>query len=92
MFPDCHAVLSVDCSLVFTCWERAGFLALLCVMSSRVFVTFPCVVLSQVWYFIVSIPDPCLLPYFIITTDAICGAIIHLVVWPVLFSLIFADV
>ena len=75
MFPDCHAVLSVDCSLVVTFWERAGFLALLCVMSSCVFVTFPCVVLSQMWHFIVFIPDLCLLPYFIITIDAICGAI-----------------
>ena len=75
MFHVCHAVLSVDCSLVVTCWERAGFLALLCVMSSCVFVTFPCVVQSQVWYLIVLIPELCLLPYFIITIDAICGAI-----------------
>ena len=28
------------------------------------FVTFPCVVLGQVWYFIVSIPDLYLLIYF----------------------------
>ena len=29
-----------------------------------VFVTFPCGILGQVWYFIVSIPDLCHLSYF----------------------------
>ena len=29
-----------------------------------VFVTFPCGVIGQVWYLIVSIPDLCLLTYF----------------------------
>ena len=52
-----HAVLSVQCSLVATCWVRAGLLALLYVMFSCVIVTFPCVVLCQVWYLIVSNPD-----------------------------------
>ena len=47
-----------------TCWERAGFLALLCVMFSCVFVIFPYCVLDRVWYSIVSIPDRCILPYF----------------------------
>ena len=28
------------------------------------FITFPFGVLDQVWYLIVSTPDPCLLPYF----------------------------
>ena len=56
-----NAVLSVHCSLVATCWERAGLLALLYVMFSCVIITFPCVVLCQVWYLIVSIPDICLL-------------------------------
>ena len=27
-----YTVLSIPCSLVSTCWERADFLALLCVM------------------------------------------------------------
>ena len=31
---------------------------------SCVFVTFPCGVLCQVWYLIVSMPDLCLLLYF----------------------------
>ena len=34
-------------------------------MFSCVFVIFPCGVLCQVWYLIVSIPDLCILPYFI---------------------------
>ena len=29
-----------------------------------IFVTFPCGILGQMWYFIVSIPDLCRLPYF----------------------------
>ena len=63
-FRVCHAVLSVHCSLVVTCWASANLLALLYVIFSCVFVTFPCGVLGQVWYLIVSIPDRCLLPYF----------------------------
>ena len=37
--------------------------SLVCTVFLR-FVTFPCGVLGQVWYFIVSIPDLCLLSYF----------------------------
>ena len=44
--------------------KRADLLALLCVMFYCVFGTFPCGVLGQVWYLIVSIPDLCLLSYF----------------------------
>ena len=47
-----------------TCWERDGLLAILYVMFYCVFVTFPCGVLSQVWYLIALIPDLCLLTYF----------------------------
>ena len=36
MFRACHAFLSVYCSLVVTCWEKAGLLALLYVMLSCV--------------------------------------------------------
>ena len=32
MFRVSHAFLSVHCSLVVTCWERANLCALLCVM------------------------------------------------------------
>ena len=35
------------------------------VMSNCVFVTFPCGILAQVWYLIVSIPDLCPLSYFV---------------------------
>ena len=38
----CYAVLSVPCSLVITCWKRAGPLALLCVVFSCVCVCFFC--------------------------------------------------
>ena len=37
---------------------------LLFVMLYCVFVTFPCSILGQVWYLIVSIPDLCRLSYF----------------------------
>ena len=43
-----------------TCWERVILLALLYVMFSCVFVTFPSGDLGQVWYLIVSFPDICL--------------------------------
>ena len=64
MFRVCNAFLPVHCSLVVTCCERTGLLALLCVVF-LCFVTFPCSVLGQVWYLIVSIPDLCLLTYFV---------------------------
>ena len=34
------------------------------VMFNYVFVTFPCGILGQVWYLVVSIPDHCHLSYF----------------------------
>ena len=55
----------------------SNFLALLCVMFSCVFVTFPYDVLGQVWYLIVLIPDLCLLPYFFFDQNG----------WLVLFGL-----
>ena len=57
----CCVVLSVPCSLVFTCWP--DLLALLYVVLSC-FVTFPYGVPGQVWYLIVLIPDICLPLYF----------------------------
>ena len=45
-------------------WERADLLALLCDVL-LCFVTFPCGIMGQVWYLIVSIPDLCRLSYFI---------------------------
>ena len=49
-----------------TCWERTDLLSLLyivCVVS-WCFVTFPYGVPSQVWFLVVSISDPCRLPFF----------------------------
>ena len=64
MFRVYQAFLSVHCSLVVTCWERANLLALVYMMFSCGVVTFSCVVLDQVWHLIASIPDLCLLTYF----------------------------
>ena len=64
MFRVCHAFLSVHSSLVVTCWERDGLLALMYVMLSCVIVTFQCPVLGQVSCLIVSIPEVFLLTYF----------------------------
>ena len=63
MFRVCHAFLSVHCNLLVTCWEMAGHLTLLYVMFYCACFTFPCAVLGQVWYLIVSIPELCLLTY-----------------------------
>ena len=63
MFHVCRAFLSVHCNLVVNFSNGlATWLPLVCTVFLR-FVTFPCGVLGQVWYFIVSIPDLCLLPY-----------------------------
>ena len=48
-------------------WSPAGkglTSLLLFVMFNCVFVTFPCGILGQVWYMIVSVPDPFRLSYF----------------------------
>ena len=59
----CHAFACVHCCLVVTKRERADLLALVCDVYCD-FVTFPFGILGQVWYLIVSIPDPCCLSYF----------------------------
>ena len=62
----CHSFASVYCWLVVTGKERADPLALVCDVHCG-FVTFPFGILGQVWYLIVSIPDPCYLSYLVIT-------------------------
>ena len=52
VFHVCHAVMSVPCSLVVTCWERAGLLALVCVMFSCV-LSLSHMVSWVLWYLIV---------------------------------------
>ena len=65
VFVSCvsHAFASVHCCLEITCWERADLLALVGDVYC-IFVTFPCRILGQVWYLIVSLPDLCRLSYF----------------------------
>ena len=58
-----HSFASLYCCLVVTCREKADLLALVCEVNC-VFVTFPCSILGQVWYLIVSIPDFCCLSYY----------------------------
>ena len=54
----CHAFASVLAAV----WSPAGkglTAWLLFVMFNCVFVTFPCSILGQMWYLIVSFPDLC---------------------------------
>ena len=59
-----RAFASVHCCLVITCWERTDLLALVGDVNC-ICVTFPCGILGQAWYLIVSFPDLCLLPYVV---------------------------
>ena len=65
MFCFCHTVLSVPCL-------RSDLFGLYYITFSCVFVTLPHGVLGQVLYLIVSIPDLCLLPYFVCLLVANC--------------------
>ena len=58
-----HAFASVHCWLVVTGLERAELLALVGNVYC-IFVAFPCGILGQVWYLIVSFPYLCRLSYF----------------------------
>ena len=58
-----HAFVSVHCWFLVTCWERDDLLALVGDVNCF-YVTFPCGILGQVWYLIVSFPDLCHLSYF----------------------------
>ena len=53
-----HAFASVHCCLLVTCWERVDLLTLVGDVYC-IFVTFPCGILGQVWYLIISFPDLC---------------------------------
>ena len=65
IFVSCvsQALASVHCCLVVSCLEGADLLALVGDVYCN-FVTFPCCILGQVWYLIVSLPDLCHLSYF----------------------------
>ena len=62
----------LSCLFVVALWsldvKGLTTLALLCVIFI-VALSLECGVLGQVWYFVVSIPDLCLLSYF----DTLCG-------------------
>ena len=81
MFRVCHAFLSVHCSPVVACWDRADLLALLYVLFYCVFVTFPCGVLGQVWWLVASVPDLCLLSYFAVMQDMVFFFDVHWKGW-----------
>ena len=59
-----YTVLSVPCSRVITCCERAGLLPLSSVMFPCVFVTFKYEASGQMWYLVVLVPGLYLLVYF----------------------------
>ena len=61
-----HAFATVHCCLVVTCWERADLLALVGDVYSILF-TFPCGILGQMWYLILSFPDLCHLSYCVVS-------------------------
>ena len=79
-----HFFASVNSCLVATCWKRADLLAFVCD-----FVTFPCGILGQMWYLIVSIPDFCHLSYFAIVTFYVftvlfilyLASCLHTIIW-----------
>ena len=67
MFCVCHVFASV-------LWAPAvkGLASWLSfVMFNCVFVTFPCGILGQVWYLIVSIPDLCCLSYSVCLPNSV---------------------
>ena len=63
----CDVSVMLSCLFIAVLWSPAGKGLTSWLFVRDVFfcfVTFPCCVLSQVWYLTVSIPDLCLLPYF----------------------------
>ena len=73
-----HTFMPVHCCLVVTCWEGAVLLALVG-DAYCIFDTFPCGILGQVWYLIVSFPDLCRLSYFVAVHGSACLTICALV-------------
>ena len=74
----CHAFASVYCCHVVTCWERADLMALVCDVK-LCFVPFPCGILGQVRYLIVSFPDLCRHSHLDIFTGQICARVASVV-------------
>ena len=57
------------CLFIAALWLPAGNGLTSWLSCMWCFVTFPCSVLGQVWWLIVSIPDLCLLSYFAVMQD-----------------------
>ena len=72
----CHAFASVNSCLMVTSRENLYLLARVCDVYCE-FITFPFGILGQVWYLIVSIPDPCCLSYFNVQNFTIIEKILH---------------
>ena len=66
-----HVFAFVHCCLVVICREMADLLALVGDVYC-IFVTFPYGILGQVWYWIVSFPDLCLLSYVLQSMFEVC--------------------
>ena len=63
----CLVFVMLSCLFIAALWSPAGkglSLSHLFVMFHCDFVTFPCGILDQVWYWTVSTPDLCRISYF----------------------------
>ena len=72
----CLVFVMLSCLFITALWSPAGkglTSWLLFAMFNCVFVTFPCVILGQVWYLIVSISDLCRLSYFHNNSVFVCS-------------------
>ena len=78
----CHAFVSVHNATLWSPAEKGLTSWLLFVMFNCVFVTFPCGILGQMRYLIVSIPDLCCLSYFDkCEITSLHGSMLHLAVY-----------
>ena len=72
----CLVFVMLSCLFIAAMWSPAGkgltsWLSF--VMFKCVFVTFPCGILGQVWYLIISISDLCHLSYLKFQYDRLTG-------------------
>ena len=75
-------LMSCVCLFIAALWSPAGkgltsWLSF--VMLNCVFVTFPCGILGQVWYLIVSIPDLCDLSYSYFDHWLVTVTLVHVI-------------
>ena len=74
----CHAFASVHCCLVVACCEMAGsWLSFMIFVGGGGVVTFPCGILGQVQYLILSTPDLCHLSYSVANMKVAKSRIIY---------------